>query len=79
MRAVIYARYSSDHQREASIDDQVYNCRARVKAEGWQLTEIYSDSAISGSSVLRPGYQKLLIGARAGSARNRSAGNTVHR
>ncbi len=28
MRAVIYARYSSDRQREASIEDQVRTCRA---------------------------------------------------
>ena len=67
MRAVIYARYSSDNQREASIDDQVHNCHARIEAEGWKLTETYSDSAISGSSVLRPAYQQLLMDARAGS------------
>ena len=25
-RAVIYARYSSENQRDASIDDQIRNC-----------------------------------------------------
>ncbi len=30
MRAVIYARYSSDNQREASIEDQVRICRERI-------------------------------------------------
>ena len=37
MRAVIYARYSSDLQRDASIEDQVRVCRRRIEAEGWSL------------------------------------------
>jgi site-specific DNA recombinase len=66
MRAAIYARYSSDHQREASIEDQVRQCRARIEQEGWILSEIYSDAAISGATTLRPGYQSMLEGARKG-------------
>jgi hypothetical protein len=46
-RAVIYARYSSDNQRDASIEDQVRQCRARIGQEGWQRGEVYSDHAIS--------------------------------
>jgi site-specific DNA recombinase len=65
-RAVIYARYSSDNQRDASIDDQVRQCRARIDQEEWQLAEIYSDHAISGATTLRPGYQRMLENARAG-------------
>ena len=65
-RAAIYARYSSDNQREASIEDQVRQCQARIEREGWKPTEIYSDHAISGASTLRPGYQKMLEDARAG-------------
>ena len=62
--AVIYARYSSDLQREASIDDQVRLCKAHVEREGWQHVGTLSDAAISGASTLRPEYQKLLEGAR---------------
>ena len=65
-RAVIYARYSSDNQRDASIEDQVRQCRARIDQEEWQLGEVYSDHAISGATTLRPGYQKMLEDARAG-------------
>ena len=65
-RAVIYARYSSDNQRDASIEDQVRQCRARIEQEQWELGEVYSDHAISGATTLRPGYQKMLEDARAG-------------
>jgi site-specific DNA recombinase len=66
MRAAIYARYSSNNQRDASIEDQTHNCRSRIEAEGWDLVDTYSDRAISGASILRPGYQQLLMDARAG-------------
>jgi DNA invertase Pin-like site-specific DNA recombinase len=63
-RAAIYARYSSEHQTEASIEDQVRNNRRLCEEKGWQVTEVYSDRALSGASTLRPGYQKLLADAR---------------
>ena len=66
LRAAIYARYSTDLQRAASIEDQVRACRARVEQGGWQLLEVYADHAVSGASSLRPGYQRLLEDARAG-------------
>src|SRR5258708_7563915 len=66
MRAVIYARYSTDLQREASIEDQVRVCRQRIDRECWTLLATYSDAATSGASRLRAGYQKLLEDARAG-------------
>lgn len=66
MRAVIYARYSSDSQREASIEDQVRLCRELAAARGWSVGEIYADHALSGASVLRPGYQRLLEDMRGG-------------
>src|SRR5215475_4574598 len=65
-RAAIYARYSSDLQRDASIEDQVRLCRERLDYEGWDLAATYTDHAISGATRLRPGYQKLLEDARGG-------------
>jgi hypothetical protein len=58
--AAIYARYSTDLQRDASIEDQIRLCRARIDQEGWTLVASYTDHAVSGSIRLRPGYQKLL-------------------
>jgi site-specific DNA recombinase len=66
MRAVIYARYSSDLQRDASIEDQIRLCRERIEQEGWQYLHAYSDRASSGASSLRPAYQSLLEDARRG-------------
>jgi site-specific DNA recombinase len=66
IRAANYARYSSDNQRDASIEDQVRQCRAHIDQEGWQRGEVYSDHAISGATTLRPGYQRMLEDARAG-------------
>src|SRR6516165_4962239 len=66
MRVSIYARYSSDLQRAASIEDQVLVCTERVVREKWTLAATYTDRGISGASHLRPGYQKLLESARKG-------------
>jgi len=68
MRAVIYARYSSENQREASIEDQIRLCKVRINREGWELTATYSDRAASGAQLLRPGYQTLLQDVRAAKA-----------
>ena len=66
MIAVIYARYSSDQQRQASIDDQVRICRRLIDQQGWTYLHAYSDRAISGATILRPAYQALLEDARRG-------------
>ena len=34
-KVAIYARYSSDNQREASIEDQIRLCREYAEREGW--------------------------------------------
>ncbi len=35
MRCAIYARYSSDNQRDDSIEDQVRLCRVHIEQAGW--------------------------------------------
>lgn len=61
MRVALYARYSSDNQRDASITDQLRMCRLRAEKEGWTVVEEYTDHAISGSSmILRSGIQALI-------------------
>ena len=56
----LYARYSSELQRDASIEDRLRLCRERAEREGWRIAESYSDRSISGTSLLRPGTQALM-------------------
>lgn len=48
-RIALYARYSSDQQNAASIEDQLRICRERAEREGWETIGTYEDAAISGS------------------------------
>src|SRR6266550_4733803 len=65
MRVACYARYSSDLQRETSLEDQIGVARRFADLKGWTLVEehIYADAALSGASVDRPGLQRLLAAA----------------
>ena len=66
-RVALYARYSSDNQREASIEDQLRICHEQAKREKWKIVGTYKDAGISGASmILRPGIQALLQDAQAG-------------
>lgn len=60
MRIAAYARYSSDQQRQASLEDQLRNCRAWCDRNGLPAPVEYSDAAISGARLDRPGYMRLL-------------------
>ncbi len=61
MRIALYARYSTDMQRDASIADQLRNCKRYVSDQrDWHVVSEYHDQAISGSKADRPGYQELL-------------------
>ncbi len=66
IKVAIYARYSSDNQREASIEDQVRLCKEAAEREGWTVFKTYHDSAISGASLMRPGIQALMEDALKG-------------
>jgi DNA invertase Pin-like site-specific DNA recombinase len=65
MRVALYARYSTDMQRDASIEDQLRVCRAFAERQSWRILDSYSDRAISGASLLRQGVQDLLADAAA--------------
>ncbi|HEX4077502.1 MAG TPA: recombinase family protein [Rhizomicrobium sp.] len=66
-RVALYARYSSDNQSVASIEDQFRICREYAVREGWKVVFTYHDAALSGASViLRPGVQALLQDAQRG-------------
>jgi site-specific DNA recombinase len=64
MKAVIYARYSTDLQSEASIEDQLRQCRRLAESSGLSVVGVYEDRAISAGTAQRPGYQSMLDAGR---------------
>jgi len=60
VKVAIYARYSSDNQRDASIGDQLRVCRAFTERHGWTICDEYTDHAVSGATLLRAGFQALM-------------------
>lgn len=49
MNAVIYARFSSDRQREASIEGQLRECHEYARKNGITVVNEYTDRALSAS------------------------------
>ncbi|MGC1558702.1 MAG: recombinase family protein, partial [Bradyrhizobium sp.] len=67
IRAVIYARFSSDRQKDRSIDDQIALCRDLCARDHMAVISTFEDRAISGTGAAnRPGFQALMRGAEAG-------------
>ncbi len=60
VKVALYARYSSDNQRDASIADQLRVCRAYAERQSWTICEEYTDHAVSGATLLRAGFQALM-------------------
>ena len=52
MTAVIYARYSTDSQREESIEGQIRECTAYAEKNGFTVVKHYIDRAISAKTCL---------------------------
>ena len=61
MTAVIYARYSSDNQREESIEGQIRECTAYAEKNGITVVKHYIDRAISAKTDNRPQFQHVYI------------------
>ncbi len=60
MKAVIYARYSSDSQREESIDGQIRECTAFAEKNGITILRHYIDRAYSAKTDNRPDFQEMI-------------------
>lgn len=60
MNGVIYARYSSDNQREESIDGQLRECLAFAEKNDIQIIETYVDRALSAKTDNRPDFQRMI-------------------
>ena len=60
MTAVIYARYSSDNQKEESIDGQLRECKSYAERNGIKIINSYIDRALSAKTDNRPQFQKMI-------------------
>ena len=60
MKAVIYARYSSDSQREESIEGQIRECTAFAEKNGITILRHYIDRAFSAKTDNRPEFQNMI-------------------
>lgn len=60
MKAVIYARYSSDNQREESIEGQLRECTAYCKKNDITILRTYIDRAMSAKTDHRPDFQRMI-------------------
>lgn len=66
MKAAAYARYSSDNQREESIDAQLRAIRAFADRYNYELVTIYSDEALSGKTDDRTQFRAMMADASKG-------------
>ena len=60
MKGVIYARYSSDNQTEASIEGQLRECMEFAERTGIDVIGNYIDRAFSAKSDHRPEFQRMI-------------------
>ena len=60
MKAVIYARYSCDHQREESIEGQLRECKAYAEKNNITVIGSYIDRAMSAKTDNRPQFQQMI-------------------
>ena len=60
MNGVIYARYSSDNQREESIEGQLRECQAFAEKNDIKILNTYIDRAFSAKTDNRPEFQHMI-------------------
>ena len=60
MKAIIYARYSSDNQREESIEGQIRECMEFAERNGITVFGTYIDRALSAKTDNRPEFQRMI-------------------
>ncbi|HBW13819.1 MAG TPA: recombinase family protein [Proteiniclasticum sp.] len=66
MKVVSYSRYSSDNQREESIEAQQRAINKYCEDKGYTLTRNYIDLALSATNDNRPEFQKMISDSKSG-------------
>ena len=63
LTAAIYARYSSSAQNDASIEQQIAECREYAAVNNLTVVSEYEDRAMTGRNDRRPGFQRMIRAA----------------
>ena len=63
---VIYARYSSHSQKDASIEQQIRECLAYARSQNIHIIASYEDRAVSGKTDRRADFQRMMKDAEKG-------------
>ena len=66
--ALIYPRYSTEHQGEKTIEEQIMDCSAYCHQQNMPVLGIYPDRAVSGMKSSRPQLDRMMQDFRAGIA-----------
>lgn len=71
LRIAAYLRYSTDAQKETSLDDQLRTCNEALARHGWKVSDhlIFADDAVTGSAKgthKRDAYHALRAAVSAG-------------
>ncbi len=66
MKAALYARYSSDNQRQESIDAQIRAIKEYCDKKGHEIVRIYQDEAQSATSDQRDQFLQMIDDAQHG-------------
>ena len=61
--AAIYARYSSSGQNDASIEQQIEECKTYAAHNNLTVVSEYEDRAMTGRNDRRPGFQRMIRAA----------------
>ena len=65
-KAVIYARYSSDNQREESIEGQIRECTEYAVRSDMTILTSYINRALSARTADRPEFQRMIHNSEKG-------------
>ena len=65
-KAVLYGRYSSHAQKDASIEQQFRECRQYAERKGLEIIGEYADHALSGQTDQRPEFQRMIRDSKRG-------------
>jgi len=66
MKAALYARFSSDNQRQESIDAQLRAINDYCKKSGHEIVRIYQDEAVSATTDQREQFLQMIHDSKSG-------------